>query len=140
MPAAAQLKTSDACGAPVADCFHPSGTPQLGRNRYNDPPTLSERSFYERYAQPQQPQPQQPQQGGGYYFDLAACPAGGMAPRVAYEDQNPPTLQQQGAAAQACQKAGGARRGRRSRRQRLQRRRRTAVRRRTARGSRSRSQ
>jgi hypothetical protein len=41
--------SSSACQKPIPDCMNPNGQYQLGRNIVNDPPSLSEVSFEQRY-------------------------------------------------------------------------------------------
>ena len=41
---------SNNCQIPIGDCFHKDGLPQLGVNPFNQPPTLSELAFENRYG------------------------------------------------------------------------------------------
>ena len=118
VPAAVIPHSNGPCGEPVRDCLRNPGQealPQLGRNRYNDPPTASERSFYERYMahgggdkkksssktstkrqasstkrqaskNRQRRQSRTRRRGGGYFLDLTACPPGGIPSVVSYPD------------------------------------------------------
>ena len=41
---------SNNCQIPIPDCFNKNGLPQLGVNPFNEPPTLSELAFVNRYG------------------------------------------------------------------------------------------
>ena len=114
VPAASIAHSNGPCGVPVPDCLSGKALPQLGRNRYMDPPTASERSFYERYSATAGSRKKggrrrraaggskkrltaaarrrslrrtnTKKRGGGYFFDLSPCPVGGMPAVVSYPD------------------------------------------------------
>jgi hypothetical protein len=73
---------SNNCQLPKGDCFHKNGLQQLGVNPFNQPPTLSEIAFQNRYdkiggkkkkrklKKKSKKKYKNSKGGQGYYFDL----------------------------------------------------------------------